>query len=37
MNGKRDKASDNFNLIRLCLASLVIISHAPEMLDGNQA
>jgi peptidoglycan/LPS O-acetylase OafA/YrhL len=37
MNDKRDKASDNFNLVRLCLASLVIISHAPELLDGNRS
>jgi peptidoglycan/LPS O-acetylase OafA/YrhL len=37
MVDRNDKASDNFNLARLCLACLVIISHAPELLDGNRS
>ncbi|MBJ7312453.1 acyltransferase family protein [Rugamonas sp. CCM 8940] len=28
---------NNFNLIRLALALLVIVSHAPEMLDGDRS
>ncbi|MEO7494788.1 MAG: acyltransferase [Massilia sp.] len=29
--------NNNFNLLRLILASLVILSHAPEMVDGNRS
>lgn len=30
------RRSNNFNLIRLFLALLVLLAHAPEMIDGNR-
>lgn len=30
-------AENNFNLIRLILAFLVIVSHSPEIIDGNRS
>jgi peptidoglycan/LPS O-acetylase OafA/YrhL len=36
--GARDSSpqANNFNFMRLCLASLVILSHSFELLDGNR-
>jgi peptidoglycan/LPS O-acetylase OafA/YrhL len=31
------KAANNFSLLRLVFASLVILSHAPELKDGNRS
>lgn len=31
------RQANNFNLIRLALALLVIVSHTPEMMDGNRS
>jgi peptidoglycan/LPS O-acetylase OafA/YrhL len=28
---------NNFNLVRLLLALLVLLSHAPELIDGNRS
>lgn len=30
-----DARANNFGVLRLCLASLVILGHAPEIIDGN--
>jgi len=30
------KPMNNFQLMRLCLAGMVILSHSPEILDGNR-
>ncbi len=34
---RRDGRDNNFNFIRLMLALLVLLGHAPEMLDGNKS
>ena len=33
----RDRTVNHFNLIRLILAILVLVTHAPELIDGNRS
>ncbi|MHB2207946.1 acyltransferase family protein [Methylobacterium sp. CM6257] len=35
--GGRDRAANNFGSLRLLFAVLVVLSHAPELVDGNRS